>query len=315
MSEQATSSSSGRPEVPSVEFGRYYYEHDCGVPYERNEHWLKFFAEMADGIVRDLRPASMLDAGCAMGFLVEALRERGVEAWGIDLSEFAISAVDESVAEFCRVGSLTEPLERRYDLIVCVEVLEHIPPAETGAAIADLCKSTDRLLLSTTPDDFAEATHLNVQPPEAWSAILAREGFLREVERDVSYVTPWAALYSRSEEPLEEVVRRYDRSWSRQRRENGQLRESLLAAQGRLAELEQRAGGHEQMQSELSEQRLEILRLRDLLVAMDAELGAAKGRVAEIEDGTQRLSHAAGRIPGLGRLAQLGSAFIRGRRG
>lgn len=316
MSEQATSSSPGRPEVPSVEYGRYYFEHDCGIPYERNEHWLNFFGEMADGIIRDLRPSSVLDAGCAMGFLVEALRERGVEAWGVDVSEFAISQVDESVREFCSVASLAEPLRRRYDLIVSVEVLEHIPPAETGAAIATLCAATDRLLLSTTPDDFSEATHLNVQPPEAWSAALAREGFIREVERDASYVTPWAALYSRSEEPLEEIVRRYDRSWVRQRQEADQLRQTLLAAQQRLEQLEEQPGNpRPQLLEELGDQKLEILRLRDLLIAMDAELGAAKGRVAEVEDRTQRLSHAAGRIPGLKRLARMATSALRRRRG
>ncbi|MGN6663805.1 MAG: hypothetical protein ACTHK6_06335, partial [Solirubrobacterales bacterium] len=52
------------------EYGAYYYRHDCGIPYERNEHWLGFFNGIADRIVRDLRPASFLDAGCAMGFLV-----------------------------------------------------------------------------------------------------------------------------------------------------------------------------------------------------------------------------------------------------
>src|SRR3954453_22871443 len=104
---------------PGVAFDSHYFRHGCGVPYERNEHWVQFFAGVADGIVRDLHPTSVLDAGCAMGFLVEALRERGVEAWGLDVSEFAISQVHESVAEFCTVGSLTAPLERRYDLIAC----------------------------------------------------------------------------------------------------------------------------------------------------------------------------------------------------
>src|SRR5215218_4972349 len=121
MSEQATPTDLGRQGDPSAEYGRYYYRHDCGIPYERNDHWLQFFGRVADAIVRDLRPTSVLDAGCAMGFLVEALRERGVEAWGIDVSEYAISQVHESVSEYCTVGSLAEPLPRRYDLIVSIE--------------------------------------------------------------------------------------------------------------------------------------------------------------------------------------------------
>lgn len=309
MSEQATSTSPRRETDQGAEYGRFYYRHDCGVPYERNEHWLNFFAGVADGIVRELRPASVLDAGCAMGFLVEALRERGVDASGVDVSEFAISKVDDSVREHCSVASLTEPLPRRYDLIVCIEVLEHIPAAEAGAAIANICAATDRLLLSSTPDDYGEATHLNVQPPEAWSEALAREGFVREVERDASFATPWAAIYTRTEESLPEVVRRYDRSWSRQRREADQLRDSLLAAQGRLAELEDQPGEtRPELLREVDRQRQEILRLRDLLVGMEVELGAAKGKVAELEDRTRRLTNAKARIeglvPGLGRVTR-----------
>jgi 2-polyprenyl-3-methyl-5-hydroxy-6-metoxy-1,4-benzoquinol methylase len=297
MSEQAISTSSGQQEGRSADYGRYYYRHDCGIPYERNSHWLEFFGKVADGIVRDLRPTSVLDAGCAMGFLVEALRERGVEAWGIDVSEYAISQVHESAKEFCEVGSLAEPLSRRYDLIVSIEVLEHIPPTETTAAIANLCAATDQLLLSTTPDDYGEATHLNVQPPEAWSAALAQEGFLREVEHDVSYVTPWAGLYARKDEPVAEIVRRYDRSWARQRKEADQLRDSLLTAQERFAELEdQPAGTQPDLLAELNSRDQEILRLRDLLIGMDAELGTAKGRVAEMEDRMKRLDAAKLRI-------------------
>src|SRR6476660_8383941 len=79
-------------------FGEFYYQHDCGEPYERNETWSRFFGQVADAIVRELRPRTVLDVGCAMGFLVEELRIRGVEAWGIDVSEYAIANVHPSVA-------------------------------------------------------------------------------------------------------------------------------------------------------------------------------------------------------------------------
>lgn len=317
MSEQAVPTRSEGSSAADAEYGRHYFRHDCGIPYERNDHWLQFFGQIADGIVRDLRPASVLDAGCAMGFLVEALRERGVDAWGIDVSEYAISKVDDSVHEHCRLGSITESLGRRYDLIVCIEVLEHLPAAEADRAVANLCEATDRLLLSTTPDDFAEPTHHNVQPPEAWSAALAREGLFREVERDFSYVTPWAALYTRRSEPLSETVRRYDRSWVRQRREADQLRDSLLALQQRLAELEQEVERPDAPSpDDLARRDEEILRLRDLLIGKDAEMGAINGRLAELEDARMRIAGAkqriAARIPGAGRL---GSLLRRLRRG
>jgi SAM-dependent methyltransferase len=300
MSEQATSTSPRREGAPEAEYGASYYSNywGGGGPYERNERWLKFFGDVAGGIVRDFHPATVLDAGCAMGFLVEELRKRGVDASGVDISEYAISQAHESVAEHCSVASLNEPLEGRYDLITCIEVLEHVPPAETDLAIENLCAATARLLISSTPRDFGEPTHLNVLPPEAWAAKLAEQGFIRDLDRDVSYISPWAAIYIRQDERPVETVRRYERSWWRLRQEVAEVRSSLMESQDRLAELESGGGidNRPELLQELDRQNEEVLRLRDLLIGKDAELGAAKGFVVQMEDRAKRITGAKVRI-------------------
>jgi 2-polyprenyl-3-methyl-5-hydroxy-6-metoxy-1,4-benzoquinol methylase len=94
-------------------FDADYYAQGCGnLPYERNEAWLAQFDRLAQRIIQDIQPATVLDAGCALGMLVEALRHRGVEAWGIDISEYAIQNVATDIQPYCRVGSITEPFER-----------------------------------------------------------------------------------------------------------------------------------------------------------------------------------------------------------
>jgi hypothetical protein len=50
---------------------------------------------------------------------------------------------------------------------------------------------------------------------------------------------------------------------------------------------------------ELAHLREENLRLRDLLIAKDAELGSMKGQVAALEAGTARLLNIVGRIQAL----------------
>lgn len=321
MSDRTTSVEPANGASPTPTYDAAYYRQYCGIPYERSEHWLNFFGTVADGIVNNLHPTSALDAGCAMGFLVEALHKRGVDAYGVDISEYAISKVDDSVRDRCRAASLTEPFPRRYDLITCIEVVEHIPPAEIEQVIANLCSATDRLLLSTTPADYGEATHLNVQQPEAWSAMLAAHGFFRDVERDFSYLSPWAALYTRSEEQVGETVRRYDRAWWRLKQEVSEVRASLLATQERLEELEQ-TGGFEsrpEVLAELDRKNEEILKLRDLLVGRDAELGAAKGRLAAAEESTRSVQGVARRIqeriPGGMRFGGALLRRLQGRRG
>lgn len=214
-------------------FDALYYAIGCGARYERNVKWLTFFGSIADRIVSDIRPRTVLDAGCAMGFLVEALRERGVEAWGVDISPYAISQVHPSVRDFCRIGSITEPFERRYDLIVCIEVLEHMPPDEGMRAITNLCAHSDDILFSSSPDDFREATHLNVQPPEYWAEHFARHGFIHDLDFDASFITSWAMRFTRCNWPTHRVVHEYERRMARFREENRQLRDALQAVRNR----------------------------------------------------------------------------------
>jgi len=300
MSEQSTSLPKSANGQDAADYGASYYENywGGGGPYERNERWLEFFDGVASGIVRDIHPLSSLDAGCAMGFLVEGLAKQGVDAWGVDISEYAISQVDPSVRERCWVGSLTEPLTRRYDLITCIEVVEHVPPEQTEAVIANLCQATDQLLLSTTHQDYGEPTHLNVQPPEYWSALLAQQGFFRDLDRDMSFLSPWAGLYLRAERPVAETVRAYDRAWWRLRREVGEVRSSLLATQQRLAKLEDsgRIEDRRDVIKELDRREEEILRLRDRLVGQDMELGAVKGQLAAMQETSRSLSSAIARV-------------------
>ncbi len=169
-----------------------------------------------------------------MGLLVEQLSRRGVDAWGVDISKYAISQVHESVADHCSVGSLVEPLDRRYDLVVCIEVVEHMWPDDARTAIANLCAASDRVLFSSSPSDYAEPTHLNVQPPENWSAQFAEHGLFRNLDHDASYIAPWSVLYERQSADPRELVRNYDRSYWRLSNEVGQLRTSLVQLHERL---------------------------------------------------------------------------------
>lgn len=263
-----------------IPYGRYYYEHDCGRPYERNEHWLGFFRDIAQRIVDALAPETVLDAGCAMGFLVEALRDLGVDASGVDVSSFALENVHPSIKDHVREGSLTEPLPRRYDLITCIEVLEHLPAPEAEHALANLCEATDQVIFSSSPFDYAEPTHVNVRPPEEWSELFARRGFVRDVEFEVSPLVPWATLYRRTDAPLPAVVRAYDRSWWRLRYEAHQVRETVLELQRRL----------EAVDWEHREELEETLRRRE------AELEDARAQIRAFDEPQRMLDSRTGRM-------------------
>ncbi len=267
-----------------IEFGSYYYTHDCGpTAYGRTEEWFQVFNRLADRIVDELAPRRVLDVGCAIGLLVEALCERGVDAWGIDVSEYAISQVDAAVADRCFVGDMTDELPAAIptdlDLVTCIEVVEHIPAEHGPAAIARLSELGPRVLFSSEPSDFAEPTHVNVLPPEDWSVLFARSGMYRSLETDVSYLTPWAVLYERLDDRPHEVLRRYDRAVVRLGDEARQVRATALRMQAELAEYEESDAGKLRAQLDDTTARLEAA--ESALAEAQLVLGSKTGRTLQ----------------------------------
>ncbi len=184
---------------PTAPYGAYYYDNYCGEQAYRHgvDAWSTFFGQLAEHISLEIAPRKVLDAGCAKGFLVEALRDRGIDAYGVDFSDYAIASVREDVRPYCWVGSLTEDLKDDYDLIVCIEVLEHMAADESEIAIANICRHTDDVLFSSTPNDYGEATHINLHSAEWWAERFARNGFFRDTGHDASYLTAWAVRFRR----------------------------------------------------------------------------------------------------------------------
>jgi len=264
------------PPVGDASFDEYYYTHCCGDPYTRTDALLRFFGGMADRLVADIAPKSVLDAGCAIGLLVEMLRERGVDATGIDLSSYAIGQVDEHVRPYCSHGSIADELPGRYDLIVSIEVLEHMPVRAAEDAIANFCRHTDDVLFSSTPIDYKEPTHINVHPPDYWAAEFARHHFYRDVDFDASYITPWAARYRRSAEPFHRSVRAYERRFWELTLERNDTRTFAMQLQNDLA---RQIAETERLQASAAAGDEAVARL----ATTTAELAAARDRILHME--------------------------------
>ena len=260
-------------------YDAYYFTHCCGQPYVRNDIWLNFFGSIAERISSDIRPATVLDAGCAMGFLVEGLRQRHIEAFGVDISDFAIERAHPDVKPYCHVASVLDLFPRRYDLIVCIEVLEHLTSGDAPRAVENFCRHTDDILFSSTPHDHKEATHFNVQPPEYWAELFARQGFIRDVDYDASFITPWAVRFRRCRDLLPAVVRSFERKFWLIWKENVDLRALALQMRDDLAACQQAGASpeREQLERALAAQNFEITRLRAQVAIKD------RGRINSLQ--------------------------------
>lgn len=67
---------------------------------------------------------SILDFGCARGYLVRAFREMGYQAQGYDTSQWAIDNADDVVKDY--VTNDANKITGKYDWVIAKDVLEHV---------------------------------------------------------------------------------------------------------------------------------------------------------------------------------------------
>lgn len=261
-----------------------YYKTHCGpLPYGRDTpEFVAFFGDVADRIVFGLRPKRVFDAGCAMGLLVEALWDRGTEAHGRDVSDYAIGQARPDMREFCAVGTVADPIEGAYDLVTSIEVLEHMPEGEALEAIASMARASDRILFSSSPDDHDEPTHCNVRPIRYWLDRFAAAGFAPVLDFDASFLTPHAYLLERVPgPPAPETL------WSFA---------TIVRQRVTLAEVRARASTLERGIRE-GEQARATLALREAeLRARDDEIRAREERIDALKAEVRRLASLADRV-------------------
>lgn len=212
-------------------YNEEYYKTHCGEEYERGKGWEEVFGNVADHIVREIQPHKVMDVGCAKGFLVEALRDRGTQAYGIDISEYAIAGVREDIRGCCAVGSVLEPIQDKYDLITCIEVLEHLEQNHVALAVQRLCEASDDILFSSTPSDYQEESHISVHPAEYWVEQFAYQGFFHDIQYDCSYISVQAMRFRKGSKTKMDLLREYEREIFRKQQEVTALRQSLRTSE------------------------------------------------------------------------------------
>lgn len=135
----------------------------------------------------------VLDIGCGGGILAESVAQKGAQVTGIDLSEKALKVADlhslESGVqvryELIAAEAMAEREAGQYDVVTCMEMLEHVPsPEAIVAACAKLVKPGGQVFFST----------LNRNPKSYLFAVVGAEYLLRLLPRGThdyaKFITP-----------------------------------------------------------------------------------------------------------------------------
>jgi len=120
----------------------------------------------------------VLDVGCGGGILSESMAQSGATVTGIDLSDKALGVARLHLLEsgvsvsYRKISAEELAIEEagNYDVITCMEMLEHVPnPASTIAACAALVKTGGHVFFST----------INRNPKAYLLAVIGAEYILR----------------------------------------------------------------------------------------------------------------------------------------
>lgn len=124
-----------------------------------------------------VNPRSVVDVGCGTGTWLRAADELGAREYqgydGWQPSRLYIPREQFAVAD------LTQPLRpaRRFDLAICCEVAEHLPPECAETLVATLSSFSDVVLFSAAIPGQGGKHHRNEQWPGYWQARFQAQGY------------------------------------------------------------------------------------------------------------------------------------------
>jgi 2-polyprenyl-3-methyl-5-hydroxy-6-metoxy-1,4-benzoquinol methylase len=114
----------------------------------------RFHAEVIR-LTHKASPSSVLDLGCGEGYVLEALVDAGIDAelTGIDRSSTAVADARRRLGERAQIierdVTIADPTPQKYDLVMMLEVLEHLD--DVDEALRLLAELTNVYVLVSVP--------------------------------------------------------------------------------------------------------------------------------------------------------------------
>jgi len=182
---------------PTLPVAASWYDHDYFETGLKSNWTSGYRWDAFAGLFRDTaafltemfpNAGSILDAGCAKGFLVKALRERRREAFGFDHSRWAIDHAESEARPHLTLAGVDDlAFDREYDLLVAFHLFPQLTEEQVRGFLQRARPHIRVGLLAVIPVADAAAVggagdlgHVTRRPRKWWQATIAAAGWKRD---------------------------------------------------------------------------------------------------------------------------------------
>src|SRR5258705_2503097 len=147
--------------------------------HNRNPHTVAGASAALPHIFHDWRPRRMFDVGWGPGTWLKAALDFGIfDVFGIDgvdvpEKQFLVPPSRRKIQDFTKSWNLG----RRFEVVLCMEVAEHLPKLHASTLIDTLVIHSDYVVFSAACPGQGGQHHVNCQWPAYWQSLFNRRGF------------------------------------------------------------------------------------------------------------------------------------------
>ena len=172
-------------------YNQDYFERgaETGVSLYSNYRWLpELTLPMCHHIIQflQIKDGKVLDFGCAKGYVVKGLRMLGINAYGVDISNYAIKEAPREIAKYVKVIKTCVKIKGKFAYTIAKDVLEHVPYSQIIKQLKILAKCSKNILIIVPLGDGKkyfiksmelDRTHIIREDLHWWKKTLEKSGF------------------------------------------------------------------------------------------------------------------------------------------
>lgn len=147
--------------------------------HTRETHNLNAAEEVVPYLISLFQPKSVVDVGCGLGSWLKVFEEKGIS----DINGLDGSHVNKSLLYIDENKFITTDLEkpvkldRKFDLVISLEVAEHLKPEVAEIFVETLVNLGDLVVFSAAVPQQGGQNHLNEQWPTYWRDLFRKHNY------------------------------------------------------------------------------------------------------------------------------------------